>query len=68
MASCYVLRSGVSGNCPRCKAPMEGDCHIVSHEVACEISCRGCCLIHGAVVGEWGMAPADISGTQESLF
>ncbi len=66
MASCYVLRSGVSGDCPRCKAPMEGDCHIVSHEVACEISCRECCLIHNPLFTE--LAGDVVTGEQINLI
>lgn len=35
MPSCYVLKSGISGNCPSCKGSMESECHVVSAEVSC---------------------------------
>lgn len=65
--TCYILTSGCAGPC-KCGASLEGDAHVVSHQVAVELVCRACCKVCTPLFTEFAGKAETVSGEQEVLF
>ena len=65
--TCYVLTSGAAGPC-RCGESLEGDAHVVSHQVAVELTCRACCPVCHPPFTEFEGKAETVSGIQEVLW
>ena len=65
--TCYVLRSGCAGPC-KCGKSLEGEAHVISHQVAVELVCGDCCKVCHPLFTEFAGAAVTIGGEQLGLL